>query len=151
MNQYLRVNHSQNKELKLARDDRDHSINSNISQSFGYNNDNEDFAPFGQKNNMNLSKPQEINFDNLNINPNPSFVSNIINKISENSKPFNKQVSLTLSFMNYDSGCHPEFDNTTTYDLNQLGNSLNISLSRNKRVILEMIDDSHVQVKTLSK
>mmetsp|Transcript_22142 Transcript_22142/g.21929 ORF Transcript_22142/g.21929 Transcript_22142/m.21929 type:complete len:310 (-) Transcript_22142:34-963(-) len=148
MEDYLRMNISPEKEFKSKMVDRDPSIASNISNTFGYNQD--DFNPFGQKN-MNLSKPQEINFDNLKMNPNASYVGHMMSKISDNSKLFNKQVSLTLNFINYDMVSPMESDNTNIYDLNQLSGNLNISLTRNKRIELEMIDDTHVRVKTSSK
>lgn len=81
---------------------------------------------------MNLSKPQDFNFDNHKMNPNASYVGHMISKINENSKPFNKQVSLTLSFLNQDMASFGESDNSNVYDLNQLSGNLNISLSRNK-------------------
>jgi len=147
--QFLQVNRSPSKNDKLRSAERDHSINSNISHGFGYN---EDFAPFGpQKSNMNLSKPQDLNFESFPMNPSTSYVGNMMNRTSDNSKNLNKQVSLTLNFLNMKSGFPHEFDNTNVYDLNHLSGCLNVSLSKNKRVVLEMLDDTHVQVKTVSK
>jgi hypothetical protein len=79
-NHNLSANVSPSKKLNYEGD-RDHSINSNLSHSFGYNN--EDFNPFGNKNNnnMNLSKPQEFNYD-TNMNPSISFMGSMINKHS---------------------------------------------------------------------
>lgn len=145
-NRYLSVNISPSKKLNFETD-RDHSINSNLSQSFGYNN--EEFAPFGSKNKMNLSKPQEFNYD-ASMTPSISFMGNMISKMSGASKPVNKQLSLTLNFLNQDQNMN-DVESSSIYDLNQLSGCLNVSLSKNKCIMLEMIDDTHVQVRNIPK
>lgn len=144
-NRYLSVNTSPNKKINFETD-RDHSMNSNLSQSFGYNN--EDFVPFGNKNKMNLSKPQEFNYD-VGMTPSISFMGNMISKMSGVSKTVNKQLSLTLNFFNQDQSMN-DFE-SSIYDLNQLSGCLNVSLSKNKCIMLEMIDDTHIQVRKMPK
>jgi hypothetical protein len=101
INNYLQVNNSPHKNFHFGDKERDHSLNSNMSQSFAYHN--EEFNPFSHKQqNMNLSRPQEVNFDSLSINPSASLVKNMM-RCNELSKPLNKQVSFTLNFLESDS------------------------------------------------
>lgn len=76
-------------------------MNSNISQSFNFNN--YDFGGYANRGVMELSKPTEINFENLFAAPNPSnFASNMMNKIKETSRVQQRlppqQISLNLKF-----------------------------------------------------
>jgi hypothetical protein len=147
-NQYLSANVSPSKKLNYGGE-RDHSINSNLSQSLGYNN--EDFNPFGNKNNnnMNLSKPQEFNYDTV-MNPSISFMGSMINKMSGGFQPVKTQLNLSLNIFNQEQAMN-DVKACKIYDLNQLNGSLNISLSRNKNVLIEMVDDTHIQVKLIQK
>lgn len=102
--QFLQVHTSPNKKLSF-KEEREHSMNSNLSQSFAYNH--EEYIPFSNpKNNMNLSKPTDLNFDSLSMNMIPShsnFAFNMLNKTHESSRFANRQISLVLANNNFDS------------------------------------------------
>ena len=87
--------------FSFGKEDRNISMNSNASQSYLLNNF--DFSNLTNRGAMELSKPAEINFENLYVAPNISnFASNMMNKLAESSNLKQiipqKQVSLNLKF-----------------------------------------------------
>lgn len=148
--QYLHVHASPNKKLGFQDGERENSINSNLSHSFGYNH--EDFPSFGNKNMMNLSKPIDVNFDNFNMVPNISNYSyNMMNKMTDSLKMSNKNLSLNLNFSNAEYNLQPEGEQTSVYDLNNLSASLDFNMNKNTRIVLEMTGPNQLKVITCQK
>ena len=94
-NQFLNV--SPHKKMNFHDGEREISNNSNLSHSFAYNN--EDFAPFSNKNNMNLSRPTDLNFDTFNMLPNTTnFAWNMLNKIVDQCQNHIKQIQFNVNY-----------------------------------------------------
>lgn len=148
--QYLQVNNSPNKKANYTEVERENSVNSNLSHSFAYNH--EDFTPFSSKVQMNLSKPTEINFDNLNMLPNTSnFAYNMLNRLTEGSRSGNKQINLTLNYSSHAPSSQAEGEGSVLYDLNAVSGAINLQLNKGKKITLEVTDLGQLQVRVSPK
>lgn len=141
---------SPNKKIDLRDGERENSMNSNLSQGFGYNHD--DFGSFNKQNPMNLSKPTEINFDSLNMLPNTSnFAYNMLSKKTDAFKTSSIQLGVTLNLASSELSLQSASDDSYVYDLNTISGLLNLNLSKHKKIVIEMIDDSRIKVTTSHK
>ena len=136
----------------FGKEDRNISINSNISQSYNFNNF--DFGGYPNRGFMDLSKPTEINFENLFAAPNPSnFASNMMSKIKETTRTQPKfhpqQVSLNLKF--HSSPMNFRQVLVQKYNINTVNNPININWEKGKKIEIEMIDDSNIEIRTVDK
>jgi len=101
---------------------------SNVSQSYQFPNFNLSSMP--NEANMNLSKPKDINFDNLNRIPNISnFTSNMINKTTSNTqKPVTIPINIQINQVNvnYRQAAIQRFG------INTQSGPINLPLEKNK-------------------
>lgn len=148
--QYLNVNHSPFKKINFQGGEREISNNSNLSQSFAYNND--DFAPFDNKN-MNLSKPTEINFDTLHnmVPTTTNFVTNMFNKMVDVSGSTSKHVQINLNYTPNDTPSKNQPELCQKYDLNILSSALNLNINKDKKITIEVDEDGRLEIKTIPK
>lgn len=147
-NQFLGV--SPHKKMNFNDGERQISNNSNLSHSFAYNN--EDFAPFSNKNNMNLSRPIDMNFDTFNMLPNTSnFAWNMMNKIVDYSQNHIKQIQFNVNYWKNNAKPDNELNSVQRIDIHSLNNWINLNFSANKRITIEMIDDSQMEIRTSNK
>ena len=135
----------------FGKEDRNLSMNSNISQSCNLNNF--DFNSLANRGAMELSKPNEINFENLYVVPNISnFTNNMMNKLAESSnikKPTQNQIQLNLKFNSSPINFYPI--PVQQYNINWVSTPINLNWERGKRIDIEMLDDSNIEIRIVDK
>ena len=142
-NQFLNVNISPHKKINFQDGEREVSNNSNLSHSF---------APFSNNNQMNLSRPTDLNFDTFNMLPsNTNFAWNMLNKIVDYSQNNTKQIQFNVNYWKNNSRPDSEINSVQRIDIQNINNLINLNFSPNKRIIIEMVDDWHMEIRTTNK
>ncbi|CAI2386005.1 unnamed protein product [Moneuplotes crassus] len=142
------TNDNHNKDFKVVGMDRNAS---RVLDTFGPISENGEELDSFELEIMNPSKLNDINFYHPKMNTKSSYVDHTASQINESTWPCNKQMSLPPKFFNSSMMPKMESGDTNIYDLNKLSGFLNISFARNQRIELEMVDDTHVQIKTILK